>query len=253
MRYAWMPEVEQDRLRGAKGVGLRILGAHLRRVDGEAARRPHALVANSSAVQRRIRQFYGREATVIPPPVNVEPLDSHAEKDPERFLWVHRLIEYKRPELVMEAFRGLPYRLTMVGVGPLADRLRSRLPANVELHGWLPQAELDDLYARSSGFIHVAEEDFGITMVEALAAGTPVIGLNRGGAQDIVRPGIDGLLLEEPTVDKLRAAIESLASGRWERDALAKRASEFSRERFLDRMSAYVSRLLDTSSLRNGS
>jgi glycosyltransferase involved in cell wall biosynthesis len=215
----------------------------LRRLDREAALRPDGLVANSTAVRDRIWRFYGRDAEVIPPPVDVAGLDASADKDPGHFLWVHRLVDYKRPELVMEAFRGLPYRLTMVGVGPLEDRLRSRLPPNVELRGWIAQEELNELYARSSGFIHLAEEDFGLTMVEALAAGTPVIALNSGGARDIVRPATDGLLLDEASVTGLRNAIETLVSRPWERDELVGRAGEFSRDRFLDRLSTFVTRL----------
>jgi glycosyltransferase involved in cell wall biosynthesis len=247
IRYVWMPELERERLRGAKGVALRLLSARLRRLDRAAARRPDGLVANSSAVRERIRRFYGRDAEVVPPPVEVDRLDPGREKEPGHFLWVHRLVDYKRPELVAEAFRGLPYRLTMVGIGPLEARLRSTLPSNVELRGWIPQAELDELLERASGFIHVAEEDFGMTMVEALAAGTPVIALNRGGAKDIVRPMIDGLLLDEPTVPALRRAIEGVASGSWERSQLVARASEFSRQQFLRQMSAYIRRLLDDS------
>jgi glycosyltransferase involved in cell wall biosynthesis len=244
MRYVWMPELEQERLQGLKGAGMKLMAAYLRRADRAAAQRADGLVANSSAVRDRIERFYGREAEVIPPPVDVDNLDPHAEKEPGRFLWVHRLVDYKRPELVMEAFRGLPHRLTMVGVGPLEDRLRSKLPANVELRGWVAQAELDRLYERSSGFIHVAEEDFGIAIVEALAAGTPVIGLDRGGARDIVRQGTDGLLLDQPSLPALREAIGAVTSQPWDRDELARRAREFSRERFLERMSTYVAGLL---------
>ena len=250
MRYVWMPGVERERLQGVRGLGLKVLGAHLRRVDRAAALRPDGLITNSTTVRDRIRRFYGREAEVIPPPVDVEAFDSNAEKDPEHFLWVHRLIDYKRPELVVEAFRGLPYRLTMVGLGPLKGALRSGLPHNVELRGWVPQAELQELYARSSGFIHIAEEDFGIALVQALAAGTPVIALNRGGAIDIVRPGVDGMLLDEPSTDALRTAIEDLASRSWDREVLVERAREFSRDRFLSRMSVYVRRLGEQSGKR---
>lgn len=132
----------------------------------------------------------------------------------------------------------------MVGVGPLSSRLAADLPPNVQLRGWVPRAELEELFARASGFIHVAEEDFGITLVEALGAGTPVIALNRGGATDIVRPDVDGLLVEEPTVAALRAAVTQLASRSWDAQALADRAETFSRENFLRRMSAHVSQLL---------
>jgi len=244
MRYAWMPDLEHQRLHGTAGAGLRLLAPHLRRVDRAAARRPDGFVANSTAVKQRIEQFYGREAEVIPPPVDVEEFTAHEEKDPGHFLWVSRLIDYKRPELVMEAFEGLPYRLTMVGIGPLEPRLRSRLPPNVELLGWTSQTKPGQLYARPSGFIHVGEEDFGITFVEALAAGTPVIALARGGARDVIRPGIDGVLLDFASITTLRDAIESLASERWDRERLVERSREFTRDRFLTRMSAYVHSLL---------
>ena len=245
MRYVWMPDLEHERLRGVKGLAVRAFAARLRRIDRQAAQRADGLIANSTAVRERIERFYGREADVIPPPVDVDALDSHAEKEPGRFLWVHRLVDYKRPELVMEAFRGSRHTLTMVGVGPLEERLRANLPPNVELRGWVPQDELERLYERSSGFIHVAEEDFGIAIVEALAAGTPVIALDRGGARDVVRPERDGLLIAEPTLPALREAIDAVASGSWDREALARRADEFSRARFLERMYAYVRRLID--------
>jgi glycosyltransferase involved in cell wall biosynthesis len=244
IRYVWMPDVDRHRIGGVRGAGLRLFTGYLRRLDREAAQRPDAFVANSTAVRERIERFYGREATVIHPPVDVDRFDPTGEKDPGHFLWVHRLISYKRPEVVAEAFRGLPYRLTMVGTGPLERKLRASLPPNVELRGWLEREELEALYARCSGFIHVGEEDFGITMVEALAAGMPVIGLGRGGARDIVRPGVDGELIEEAEVGPLRAAIERVAQRSWDPAALAARAREFSRERFLERMSALIRQLL---------
>ncbi len=197
-------------------------------------------MANSTAVAERIRRFYGRDSVVVHPPVDVGDFDPLAEKEPGRFLWAHRLVPYKNPEAVVEAFRGLPFTLTMVGVGPLAETLRANLPENVELRGWLSREELAREYERASGFIHVGEEDFGITMVEALAAGTPVIALGRGGALDIVRPGVDGLLVDDAEPETIRAAARELASRDWDRRALADRAGAFSRERFLQGMLAVV-------------
>lgn len=240
MRYAWMPATERARVAGARGVALRLAARRLRRIDHDAAQRPDAFIANSQAVRERIERFYDREATVIHPPVDTQELRPSRSRDPGHFLWVHRLVGYKRPELVAEAFRGLPHRLTMVGVGPLEERLRATMPPNVELLGWLPRAELCELYGRVAGFIHLGEEDFGITMVEALAAGTPVLGLGRGGARDIVRPGQDGLLIDRAELDTVREAVNGLAQTRWDREALVRRADEFSRTRFLRRLAAFL-------------
>ncbi len=236
IRYAWLPDTEARRARGPAALGLAAARGWLRRKDLEASRRPDGYVAISEAVRERVRAAYGRDAAVVHPPVDVEDFDPHAEKEPGHFLWAHRLVAYKQPQVVAEAFRGLPHRLTMVGVGPLADELRRDLPPNVELRGWVSREELARLYERASGFIHVGEEDFGITMVEALAAGAPVIALARGGALDIVRPEEDGLLVERADPASVRAAVERLAARDWDRDALAARAAEFSRERFLERL-----------------
>jgi glycosyltransferase involved in cell wall biosynthesis len=244
IRYAWMREVEAERVRGPKGAALRAMSGYLRRQDLAASRRPDSYVAISSAVADRIRRFYGRDAVVIHPPVDLEDLDPRQEKERGHFVWVHRLVSYKHPLLVAEAFRGLPYRLTMVGVGPLEGALRARLPENVELLGWLPRSELAALYARSSGFIHVGEEDFGISTVEALASGTPVVALARGGARDIVRDGVDGVLIEAPDVVLLREALHALAEQDWSPTALAARARGFSRARFLARLGDHLDELM---------
>jgi glycosyltransferase involved in cell wall biosynthesis len=246
IRYAWMPDVEAERRRGVTSLGLRAMRGWLRRVDLEASRRPHGYVAISHAVRERIERFYGREAEVIHPPVDVDEFRPSPAKEPDRFLWVHRLVPYKRPDIVAEAFRGLPYRLTMVGVGPLAERVRETLPPNVNLLPWLSREELVRLYDESAGFIHIGEEDFGITIVEALAAGTPVIALDRGGARDIVRPGVDGVLVDRVDVAHVRDAIRAVVEGHWDAQQLVARARTFARERFVARLLAYVARLKNT-------
>jgi glycosyltransferase involved in cell wall biosynthesis len=236
MRYAWLADTERGRLSGARGVTLRLASSWLRRRDRAAAQRPDLLVANSTAVRDRIRRFYSRDATVVHPPVEVDELRLESDGARDRFLWVGRLVPYKRPLEVAEAFRGLPQRLTMVGIGPQEEELRERLPPNVELRGWISREELRRLYQEAAGFLHVGEEDFGITMVEALAAGAPVIALNAGGARDIVRDGVDGVLVAEPSVASLRAAVERLDATEWDRAALADHAAGFSHADFNERM-----------------
>ena len=175
---------------------------------------------------------------MVPPPVAVGDFPRDVPRDPARFLWVHRLVSYKRPLEVAEAFRELPdLRLTMVGVGPLEASLRAALPANVELLGLAAARALAELFAGAGGFIHVGEEDFGISMVEALAAGTPVLAADRGGARDIVRPGEDGVLSRTaPTPSRSAPGVRELAGRAWDADALRRSAERFSEERFRERL-----------------
>jgi glycosyltransferase involved in cell wall biosynthesis len=242
MRYAWMPETDERQLGRVGGFVFRSFRAWLRKADLQASQQPDLYLAISAAVRDRIRRFYGRDSVVVGAPVDVHDITATETKDDSMFLWVHRLVAYKRPEVVIEAFRDLPYRLTMVGIGPLEQALRARLPSNVELRSWVSREGLVRLYEQAAGFIHVGEEDFGITMVEALAAGTPVIALDRGGARDIVRPEIDGVLIEEPRAGPLREAVENVATRTWDRSALVEQARSFSRERFVERVLAELPR-----------
>jgi glycosyltransferase involved in cell wall biosynthesis len=238
MRYVWMPEAERNRVAGVKGVALAALRGRLRNWDRRASARPDVYLANSTAVVQRIKDFYGRDAELVPPPVAVGDFPVGVPRDPQRFLWVHRLVPYKRPLEVAEAFRELPeLRLTMVGVGPLEAQLRATLPDNVELLGWVPRERLAELFAGAAGFIHVGEEDFGISMVEALAAGAPVLGADVGGARDIVRPERDGVLISDPADPAhIRAGVRELVARDWDADALRESAQRFSEERFRARL-----------------
>ena len=244
MRYAWLPATEGNRLNGVQATALGLMRSRLRLRDRAASQRPDLYVAISEAVRDRVRHFYGREAVVVHTPVDVDEFDSSAEKEPGRFLWVNRLVSYKQPEVVAEAFRGLPYNLTMVGIGPLEDKLRSTLPPNVELRGWVSRQELISLYENASGFVHVGEEDFGIAMVEALAAGTPVVALGSGGARDIVRDQVDGVLVGDPEPRMLQIALGEVAERSWNPGQLAERAQRFSRAQFVERLIAELEPLL---------
>ena len=243
IRYVWQRGVDGERLDGLQARVMGALVGHLRRADLRAAAAAGDFVAISSAVAERIHAAYGRPAAVIAPPVQTDAFAPGPERDLDHFTWVHRLTPYKRPQEVIEAFRGLPQRLTMVGIGPLEAELRRGLPPNVELRGWLARAELAQLLGRSGGFLHVGEEDFGISMVEALASGTPVIALDRGGATDIVRDGANGVVVAAAEPDLIRAAVRRVASSSWDRAALVASAERFSRPRFVRRMRDHVAAL----------
>jgi glycosyltransferase involved in cell wall biosynthesis len=249
LQYSWMPERIRDRLPGLRGAILRAMAGWLRRQDYAAAQRVDAYFTLSTAMRARIHAFYRRDATICFPPVDTQ--DFRADtKDRDHFLWVHRLVPYKRPLLVAEAFRDLPQRLTMVGVGPLEAKLRSRLPPNVRLLDWLDRADLVEIFAGAGGFVHVGEEDFGISMVEALASGTPVIALKAGGAADIVRDGRDGILVEDATVGAIRVAISRVRERAWPTRELQARAATFTRGNFVAEFRQHVIELLNTPQVR---
>jgi glycosyltransferase involved in cell wall biosynthesis len=242
MRYLWLADLDR-RKSGLTGGVMDAFAPWLRRRDRRAAAHVEHFVAISSAVAERIERVYGRRARVIHPPVDVDQFDHAAAKDRDHFLWVGRFVAYKQPELVLDAFRGLDCRLTMVGGGPLADRLRELAPPNVEIHDWLERDRLRELFNGAGGLIHIGEEDFGITVVEALAAGAPVIVRAAGGALDTVENGTDGYLLQEPSAESIRDAVERVRARDWNPAELANRARRFSREQFVSELQSHVREL----------
>jgi glycosyltransferase involved in cell wall biosynthesis len=245
MRYAWDFRAERRRfpalLRPVARAGL----AWFREWDRSTAERVHRFVANSHAVADRIRRFYGREAQVIHPPVRTDFFTPGGERGDE-FLYVGRLVSYKRADLVVQAFAGLPYRLAVVGDGHLSDRLRASAPANVRFVDGLDDAGLRDLYRSARALVYPAEEDFGIVMAEAQACGTPVVALAAGGALDIVEPEETGWLLAGQRVDELRAAIERAAATDLDPAAIRHRAERFSAGRFRSELRASVEELVQS-------
>ena len=211
MRYAWDLQHQYLRqaglTRGLKSLYTRWLLHRLRLWDQASAARPDMLLANSRYIAERIQKSWRREATVLHPPVDLGGFPVRAEKE-DFFLVASRQVPYKRVELVVEAFATLPHRLVVVGDGPSAPLVAAaaRGHSHIELRGRVSQAELVGLTQAARGFVFAAEEDFGIVMVEAQAAGTPVIAYGRGGAADIVQTDT-GLLFDEQSAAAIRQAV----------------------------------------------
>jgi glycosyltransferase involved in cell wall biosynthesis len=243
MRYAWDFDAEQKRfprpLRPAARAGM----IAFRRWDRQVSDRVTRFVANSTAVAERIKRFYGRDAQVIHPPVRTDYFTPGGERGDD-FLYVGRLVSYKRADLAVEAFAGLPQRLLVVGEGHLGERLRGSAPPNVTFLGEVDRPRLRELMRSARGLVYPADEDFGIGMAEAQACGTPVIGLARGGALDIVEPGVTGWLVATPTVDAVRAAVRRAASEELDSAEIRRRAERFSEERFRSEIRAAVEEMV---------
>jgi glycosyltransferase involved in cell wall biosynthesis len=252
MRYIW--DLQHQYLnqmgieRGLRGMYARWLFARLRTWDVATAHQVDHFVANSNYIARRIRRTYRREATVIHPPVDVDRFLPGGEKE-DFFLLACRFVPYKRAEVVIESFAcRRDRRLVVVGDGPDADRVRAAAQGapNIEFKGVVGQQALIDLMQRARAFVFAAEEDFGITLAEAQACGTPVIAYGRGGATDIVvtdeAEWPTGLLFEQQDPDAITDAvdrferIESQITG----DACRMNALRFSESRFRMEMGGFV-------------
>jgi glycosyltransferase involved in cell wall biosynthesis len=246
MRYAWDFDAEAGRFPRASRPLARAMMAWFRRWDRSTASRVTRFVANSRAVADRISRFYGRTAEVVPPPVKTDFFCPNGVEQGEDFLYVGRLVSYKRADLAVAAFADLPYRLVVVGDGHMGPALRARATPNVTFLGKVDDDRLRDLYRRSRALVFPADEDFGITMAEAQACGTPVISFARGGALDIVEHETTGWLMQRQHVDDLRAAVRRAAAEPLDRAAIRARAERFSAEAFRGRVrDAVESMVLD--------
>jgi glycosyltransferase involved in cell wall biosynthesis len=249
MRYAWDFSAEQDRFPAALRPVARLGMAGFRRWDRSTASGVTQFVANSTAVAARIRHSYGRDARVVHPPVRTEFFTPGGERSDD-FLFVGRLTGYKAPGVLLDAFAGLPYRLLVVGEGAERAALERRAPDNVEFLGRVDDDRLRDLYRSARAMVYPVDEDFGIAMAEAQACGTPVIGLDAGGATDIVEHDVTGWLVADRTAGAFRQAVETAAGTELDHDLTAQRAQRFSGARFRGEMREIVEETVEHARMR---
>lgn len=221
IRYAW--DLQHQYLResglnrGLKGWLAKWLLHKMRIWDTRTAHGVDHFVANSKFIARRIKKVYGRDADVIYPPVNIAEF-SLVEKKEEFYLTASRLVPYKKMDLIVEAFSQMPEkRLIVIGDGPDMQKIKAKAKKNVEMMGYQPFSVLKDMMQRAQAFVFAAEEDFGITPVEAQACGTPVIAFGKGGVLETVidqGPNPTGLFFKEQTVASLCATVHAFEKSR---------------------------------------
>jgi glycosyltransferase involved in cell wall biosynthesis len=219
MRYAWdLREqylAQRGLATGVRGLVVRHLLDRLRDWDRAASARVTAFIANSQYIRERIARAYGREAAVIPPPVDTDFFTPDVTRPPARdyYFAASRWVPYKRLDVVLAAFRAMPQRpLVVAGDGPEVARVRAMAGANVTWAGRVERGRMRELLRGARAFVFAAEEDFGILPVEAQACGTPVIAYGRGGALETVRGGEQarptGLFFDAQDSASLAAAVE---------------------------------------------
>ena len=255
MRYAWdLLEDYIAPLDPLKRVLARRLLLHLRGWDRRTARGVDHFLANSAFTADRIRRCYGRTATVLHPPVEVERFRPAARKG-RHFVTVSRLVRYKRVDAIVAAFNRLGLPLIVVGRGPERDSLAVAAGPNVEIAGELDDRAVAPVVAEARGFVIAAVEDFGIAPVEAQAAGTPVVALGRGGALETVVDGETGTFFPEQSPEAIAEAVKRLLrlEDRIDPARLRAHAERFSRPRFERAYRAFVeARLRDRGSAAQG-
>lgn len=221
---------------------------YLKNLDFKYAQKVDYFIANSKTVQERVKKNYGRESEVIYPPVDIKRFSfarSHLASALGRYyLVVSRMGEYKRVNIVVEAFNQLGLPLKVVGTGPQFENLKKVAKSNVELLGRLTDQKITELYLGCQAFIFPTEEDFGITPVEAMAAGKSVLAYRAGGVVESLLPGVTGEFFSPQTPSALIGAVKKFRSERYDPKKIKTQAKRFSKEVFKERMKEFVSNII---------
>lgn len=248
-RYAWdmyHPYLREAKLNRPKRRIARLALHYLRNWDVATANRPDAYIANSDYVKKRIRKIYNRDATVIHPPVDLEAFTPGGTKS-DHFVSFSRLVPYKKVDLICEAFRQLPdKKLIVLGGGPDLDRLRKRAPQNVSIRGEVAFKELIDTVRTAQATIVAADEDFGLTPLEAQACGTPVIAYQKGGYLETVKPAVSGSFFQEQTPQSIENAVRKFDPSDFDVTKLQEHAHAFGEERFRQEFRTFVEQTIDS-------
>ncbi len=218
----------------------------LRKVDRITAYRPDAYIAISEEVKRRIKTYYGQDAEVIYPPVDI-PKGSLSTKEGAYFLVVSRLVKYKRVDLAIQAANKLGVSLKIVGVGRERKRLEQMAGKTVTFLGQVSEEELADLYRNAKALIFPGKEDFGIVMVEAQSYGKPVAAFGQGASTEIIIPGKTGELFSEQSVDSLIRVLEKISKSKYNRESCIENAKRFSKEHFKKEIQLFIDKRVRAS------
>ena len=213
---------------------------HLRIWDQLAAQRVDYFIANSKNVAGRIEKYYRRDSLIIHPPVQTEKFKISEDRPEKYFLTGGRLVAYKNFDLTIKAFNRLGIKLKIFGAGPEEKKLKKLAKQNIEFVGRIPQSELAELYSKAAAFIHPQIEDFGITAVESMAAGRPVIAYAAGGACETVVDRKTGRFFDEQNWEALADAVVRFRPQDYDPYEIKKYAEQFGVERFKNEITEFI-------------
>lgn len=245
IRYAWdlyhqyLKESGLDK--GVKGKLAKYFLHKIRMWDMSTINRVDHYIANSHYIARRIKKVYGKESTVIYPPVDVEKFELCENKE-EFYMTASRMVPYKKIDMIVEAFSKTDKKLVVIGTGPDMEKIKAKAGKNIELMGYQSDEIMIDMMQKAKAFIFAAEEDFGITPVEAQACGTPVICLGKGGTKETVIDMVSGVHFMEQSVKALLEAVDKFEnnSDSFKPHKIRENALRFSKERFEKEIKEFV-------------
>lgn len=204
---------------------------YLRVWDLFASRNVDVFLANSRFIAARIKKYYRRDSEVVYPPVVIKDFAASYQKK-NYYLLLMRLVPYKRPEIVVEAFNELGLPLLVVGDGPMRRKLAAMAKQNITFLGAKPHSEVARYYGEAQALLFPQEEDFGISVLEACASGTPLIAFRAGGAKEIVREGVNGIFFENQTARDVVDAVRVFQKKQFDGTIIRKSVEQFDVERF---------------------
>jgi len=244
-RYLWEANIDPRAQKGRFSF-LRNKIVHKMRIwDRVAADRVDYFFANSKYIAKRIKKYYGRESQVVYPPVDVDRFEVAPPQDvKDYYLFVSRLINYKKCDLVINAFNDLGLPLKIIGTGPDESMLKKQAKSNIEFLGFIPDEDMKEYYSEAKAFVFPAEEDFGIVPVEAMASGRPVIAYRGGGAMETVVDGITGIFFNEQTPQCLIDTIKNFDSTKFDPKKIKQHANNFSIGRFKEEFQKTVEEIV---------
>jgi len=241
MRWVWRYDdyVAREGFGGAARAALPYLLWGLRKWDLRASRQPNYYIANSRLVAQRIKKIYGREAFVIPPPIDVQRFQMSNEQD-DYYLVLSRLMPYKRIDIAIEACKRLNRRLIIIGDGPDRKRLEKLADDRIEFMGRQPDKVVNYFASRCQALLFPGEEDFGMVPLEVNAAGRPVIAYRGGGALETVVENVTGVFFDQQNGHSLAEAMEKFEGLSWRQDTLRHHAEKFDRNVFAFRVLQFL-------------
>ena len=246
MRYAWdlyhTYLKEAGLLSGISGLTAKMILHKLRAWDIISSNRVDHFIAISNHISKRIKKTYNRDSVVIYPPVDVHLFECRSDKE-DFYLTASRMVSYKRIDIIVEAFSAMPdKKLVIIGEGPEMKKIKSKAGKNVEILGYQAFDSLKSYMQKAKAFIFAAEEDFGIIAVEAMACGTPVIALNKGGASETVSDNNTGILFDHQSPQSVKEAVLKFESiqDKFDSSIIRAHSLQFSRNIFEEKIKHFI-------------